>query len=150
MSGDTPLIRCVAEAIDEASFGSIPEQELRELAKTAIVAWGIDGSHQAIERALASAATVQLHISESSAMARAAIIAIDGHHSERMERLAEAISAMNPYGKDPDTALKLYDVLWSAICHQTNRAARFYQGDTPEARLYQALGHAFFVYGRSQ
>lgn len=62
----------------------------------------------------------------------------------KMEELITAIHAMNPYGKSPEAALRLYSVLWSAACHQTERCATYYQDDgSPEGTLYRLLGEVF-------
>ena len=73
----------------------------------------------------------------------------------RLEELASAISEMNPHPRvksDPlaalDGALKLYDVVWAALCSNTDRASRYYYPGTPEGDLFVLLSRAFYEYGR--
>lgn len=43
-----------------------------------------------------------------------------------------------------DIAKRFFDASWAALCHNTDRAARFYQPDdtSPEARIYRLMGEA--------
>jgi hypothetical protein len=144
MFGEASLSQQVADAVEEA-FGVTAETAL-SLAQSGVHALR---NNEDVERAV-SLKTPWAGISDPGDLARLIRTTVYRIDKERMERLASAIEAMNPHGKGIGSALLFYDVIWSSICHRTERAARFFDGDSPEATLYNAIGYAFHVYGRSE
>lgn len=64
-----------------------------------------------------------------------------------LEELARAMhedSGLTGNLTHEDIAKRFFDAAWAALCHNTNRAARFYQptDQSPEARIYRLMGDA--------
>lgn len=71
--------------------------------------------------------------------------------AEEREELVRALKELdgsfsNSPTHTPEEANALFEkATWSALCHVTGRAAKFYMPDdsSPEARIYRLMGKAF-------
>lgn len=71
---------------------------------------------------------------------------LDDSGKEKIEELVACMQECRPHGRDPSESLKVYESIWSALCHNTDRAACFYIDDTPYAKLYHNMYRVFYKF----